>query len=69
MISTLLSFRRKITWQVQPTQPMTRANEFNPNIRLDMGQISIHLIQSGWVWVSPKPDLTWLVDNPTGDIC
>ena len=48
---------------------MTQADEFNPNIRLAVGPISVHPILLGWVRVNPKPDPTRPVDNPSGGEC
>ena len=58
LISTLFSFRLEITRRVRPAQPMTHADDFDPNIQSAVGLISIHPIQSGRVCVNPNLDLT-----------
>jgi len=43
---------------------MTHADRFDPNIWLAASPIYVHPIQSGRVWVSPKPNPTLPMDSP-----
>ena len=64
LISILLGFKPKITCQFRPTQPMTCATRFNPNIPSAAGPFSIHPIRSDWLQVNHKPNPTRPVDSP-----